>query len=68
MGSYELMGSWTLSIVRKSKNNLITRRFGNWSCFRPQVKGETPTLLRPLDRANLNHWVLMIVNAPMDWF
>jgi hypothetical protein len=35
-----------------------TRRFGNWICFRPQVKvGEkTPTQLGPLERANLNHW------------
>jgi hypothetical protein len=34
-----------------------TQRFGNWICFRPQVRGEeTPTLLGPLDRANLNHW------------
>jgi hypothetical protein len=33
-----------------------TRRFGNWICFRPQVKvGEkTPTQLGPLERANLN--------------
>jgi hypothetical protein len=35
-----------------------TRRFGNWICFRLQVKvGETtPTQLGPLERANLNHW------------
>jgi hypothetical protein len=35
-----------------------TRRFGNWFCFRPQVKvGEkTPTQLGPLERVNLNHW------------
>jgi hypothetical protein len=34
-----------------------TRRFGNWICFRPQVKvGEkTPTQLGPLERPNLNH-------------
>jgi hypothetical protein len=33
-----------------------TRRFGNWICFRPQVKGEkTPTQLGPSERANLNH-------------
>jgi hypothetical protein len=32
-----------------------TPRFGNWTCFRPQVKmGEkTPTQLGPLERANL---------------
>jgi hypothetical protein len=35
-----------------------TQRFGNWICFRPQVKvGEkTPTQSGPLERANLNHW------------
>jgi hypothetical protein len=35
-----------------------TRCFGNWICFRPQMKvGEkTPTQLGPLERANLNHW------------
>jgi hypothetical protein len=25
-------------------------------CFHPQVGGGTPTLLGPLERANLNHW------------
>jgi hypothetical protein len=30
------------------------QRFGNWICFRPQVKGDT--LLGPLERANPNHW------------
>jgi hypothetical protein len=37
-----------------------TQRFGNWICFRPQVKmGEkTPTQLGPLERANLNHWTI----------
>jgi hypothetical protein len=30
------------------------RRFGNWICFRPQVKGEkTPTQLDTIERANL---------------
>jgi hypothetical protein len=34
-----------------------TRRFGNWICFRPQVKVEekTPTQLGPLERGKLNH-------------
>jgi hypothetical protein len=33
-----------------------TRRFGNWICFRPQVKGgkKTPTQLGPLGRVNLS--------------
>jgi hypothetical protein len=25
-------------------------------CFRSQVRGKKPTLLSPLERANLNHW------------
>jgi hypothetical protein len=51
----ELLGFWTFSIVRFSRE-LKTRRFGNWMCFRPQVKGEkTPTQLGPLERDNLNH-------------
>jgi hypothetical protein len=34
-----------------------TQNFGQWICFRPQVReGETPTLLGPLERDNLNHW------------
>jgi hypothetical protein len=34
-----------------------TQRFGNWICFCPQVTGwEAPTLLGPLERANLHHW------------
>jgi hypothetical protein len=32
------------------------RRFGNWISFSPQVRRwETPTLLRPLEKANLNY-------------
>jgi hypothetical protein len=28
-----------------------TQRFGNWNCVRSQVRRETPTLLRPVERA-----------------
>jgi hypothetical protein len=39
-----------------SKEHKTTERFGNRTCFRPQVRGwETPTTLGPLERANLNH-------------
>jgi hypothetical protein len=35
-------------------NNYNAQRFENWICFRLQVRGkETPTLLGPLERANL---------------
>jgi hypothetical protein len=44
---------WTFSIVLYSKK---TQRFGNWICFRPQMKvgGKTPTQSGPLERANLS--------------
>jgi hypothetical protein len=47
---------FTFSIVRYSRD-YKTRRFWNWICFLPQVKGKTPTHLGPLERANFNHWV-----------
>jgi hypothetical protein len=38
----ETKNYWTLSIVRILKNQKIkTRRFGNWICFHPQVRGDT---------------------------
>jgi hypothetical protein len=36
---------WTLSIVRYSKKQKRTQRFGNRTCFRPQLRGETFILL-----------------------
>jgi hypothetical protein len=35
-------------------------RAGNYICFHPQVRGETPTLLGPLERANPNHWTTYV--------
>jgi hypothetical protein len=49
----ELLGIWTLSTVRHSKNYRM-QRFGNWICCHPQVRGEKPTLLGPSERANLS--------------
>jgi hypothetical protein len=38
----KLMGFRTSSIVRNLKNwKIKTRRFGNWICSRPQVRGDT---------------------------
>jgi hypothetical protein len=34
----KLLAFWTLSIVLYFREEK-TRRFGNWFCFRPQVKG-----------------------------
>jgi hypothetical protein len=53
--SSDLLGFWTVCIVRYSRN-LRTQRFGNWICFRPQVKMKTPTPLCPVERVNLHHW------------
>jgi hypothetical protein len=44
---------WTLPIVWCTKRYKITQRFGNWICFRLQVRGEAPTKLDPLETANL---------------
>jgi hypothetical protein len=42
--------STCISIIRYSKNTRA-QRFGNWICFRPQVRGiETPNLLDPLEK------------------
>jgi hypothetical protein len=55
---YSTQNYWVLGLC-PSSGILETRkqRFGNWICFRPEVKGETPTLLGPLERANLSHWI-----------
>jgi hypothetical protein len=34
----------------------FVQRFGNWICLPPYVRWETPALLGPLERTNLNHW------------
>jgi hypothetical protein len=45
------------------KNKLReTRRFGNWICYRPQVREKTPILLGPLERASPNHWTTDVTN------
>jgi hypothetical protein len=33
-----------------------TQPFGSWICFRPQGRWETPKMLVPLERVNLNYW------------
>jgi hypothetical protein len=38
-----------------------TEPFGSWICFRLQVKGGRHLLLGPLERVNLNHWVLLFL-------
>jgi hypothetical protein len=52
-----LMGFWNLAIVRYSEQHYVSET----ECFRPQVRGwETPTLLGPLERANLGHWAIYV--------
>jgi hypothetical protein len=54
---YNTQNYWDLGL-RTSSGILETReRFGNWICFRPKVREQAPTLLGPLERDNLNHWV-----------
>jgi hypothetical protein len=44
---------WTLSIVRYPKN-IAEHEVSETGCVLPQVRGESPTLLGPLARTNLN--------------
>jgi hypothetical protein len=37
-----------------SLHNYRTQHIGKWMCFRPHVRGETPTRMHPLERTNLN--------------
>jgi hypothetical protein len=56
----EILRFRTISIVLVLKSKpRKTRRFGNWVCFRPQVR-ENPILLGPLERASPNHWASAI--------
>jgi hypothetical protein len=52
----ESLGLWTWSIVRDSKQ-LKTRRFGNWICFRLQVRG---------GRFNFGSVVFLVIIIPDD--
>jgi hypothetical protein len=48
--SSESLGFFTFSVVQYSRDNK-TRRFGNWICFRPQLKGKDTYLVRPLRKS-----------------
>jgi hypothetical protein len=51
-----ILGFWNLSVVQYSEEHYRTESFRNWITFLSQVMGwETPTLLDPLERANLIH-------------
>jgi hypothetical protein len=53
---YVVQNSQNFSGLFPSSGIKKTRRFGNWICFRPQVKvgKETSNQLGPLEGANLN--------------
>jgi hypothetical protein len=50
---YDIQDYWVFELCSSSGilKNRRTQRFGNWICFRPQVRGqETPTQLGPLEK------------------
>jgi hypothetical protein len=54
----------SFGILRDQK----TRRFGNWICFRLQMRwGRTPTQLGPVERANLNHYYFTNDNMTLNY-
>jgi hypothetical protein len=53
----ELLGFWTFSIIRYSRTQKA-RRFGNWICFRLQVKeGEDIYSVGPLRKSQFQSLV-----------
>jgi hypothetical protein len=53
---YNAQNYWVFRLCPSSGILKTTKYyFGNWICFRRQERGETPTLLGPLERANLNY-------------
>jgi hypothetical protein len=57
--SFDLGVTWFWGFVHRPLFYRI-QHFGNWICFRPRLgrELETPTLLDPLERANLDLWTL----------
>jgi hypothetical protein len=54
--NYWFFGLCPSLIILKTKEH-------NWFCFRPQAKGEIPTVLGLVERANLNHWTIPVSMA-----
>jgi hypothetical protein len=55
---------WTLPIVQGFSSK--TRRFGNWICFRLQVKKVAFTLLGTLERGSLKSFYLKTETDPVS--
>jgi hypothetical protein len=56
---YKTRNYWVSGLCPSSgilRRNQETQRFENWICFRPQVAGETPTLLGTIEIGNFCHW------------
>jgi hypothetical protein len=52
---YDTQNYWVFGLCPSSGFLEIRKqRFGSWICFRPQVRGKTPTLFGPLETANFN--------------
>jgi hypothetical protein len=49
---YNTQNYWGFGLLLKTRKH---KSFGNLIGFCPQAKGETPSLLGPLERGNLNH-------------
>jgi hypothetical protein len=61
----ELLGFWTLFIIQYSKK-LENTMFQKLDLFLSSGERETPTLLGPLERANINHWTVNKVQKPSN--
>jgi hypothetical protein len=51
---YNTQNYWVFRLCPLSGILKTRKRFGNWFCFCPQLRGETPILSGPLERANLS--------------
>jgi hypothetical protein len=54
---YNTWNHWACGLPSGILNYLRTQRFGNWMFPSSGERRETPTVLGPLERANLIHWI-----------
>jgi hypothetical protein len=53
--------------IFQKQDNAPFQSFRSRISFHPQVKGETPTLLGLLERANLNHYTTYVKRKNPPW-